>query len=84
MNLVRYGTNVFDIDDVYGLDLYQKGEGDWRLKVVIHGGTQSFQIRFDDGAEAEEAFEAICAQLDVEELETESSAEDDDDTDGLI
>lgn len=68
MGLVRYGTNVFEIDDVYGLDLHRKKKNKWRLKVVIHGGTQSFDIYFDDEDEARQAFETICGELDIREL----------------
>ena len=68
MPLVRYGTNVFELDDVYGLDLYQKGDEQWRLKVVLRGGTESFEMRFDGEEAARQAFDAICGELDVRDL----------------
>ena len=68
MALVRYGTNVCEIDGVYGLGLYRKGTGRWRLKVVLRGGTESFEMRFESEQPARQAFDTICGELDVRDL----------------
>lgn len=77
MSLVRYGTNVFELDDVYGLDLYVSDDV-YTLRVVINRGTDSFKIKFDSKPDAERAFETLCEELEVRDLtprnRTETSA----------
>jgi len=74
MSLVRYGTNVFELDDVYGLDLYEAGDT-YNLRVVLRDGTESFKIRFDSARDAERAFETICNELEVRDLTPVDPAE---------
>ncbi|MFB6351974.1 MAG: hypothetical protein ABEN55_01995 [Bradymonadaceae bacterium] len=74
MSLVRYGTNVFELDDVYGLDLYESDDTH-ELRVVLRGGEESFKMRFDARSDAERAFETLCQELEVRELTPTRSAE---------
>jgi hypothetical protein len=69
MSLVRYGTHVFDLDDVYGLDLY--GDDDsHKLRIVLSRGDdlESFKLYFDSEGEARDAFDRICDELDVRDI----------------
>lgn len=67
MALVRYGTNVFELDDVYGLDLYES-DGIHVVQVILRRGETSFKIKYDSHSKAQRAFETICDELDVREL----------------
>jgi hypothetical protein len=74
MSLVRYGTNVFELDDVYGLDLYEAGDTH-NLRVILRGGEESFKIKFETEDQAQRAFDTLCDELDVRQLTPTSSDE---------
>lgn len=74
MSLVRYGDNVFELDDVYGLELYTSDD-ESNVRVVLDEGHSSFKIRFDSALEAERAFEAICDELEVRDITRDERSE---------
>jgi hypothetical protein len=74
MTLVRYDTNVFDLDDIYGLDLYDSGDLH-NLRVIIRDGKDSFVMKFDSGDAARRVFDSLCEELDVQELLSPESSE---------
>ena len=74
MTLVRYDTNVFDLDDIYGLDLYEAGDLH-NLRVIIRDGKDSFVMKSDSGDAARRVFASLCEELDVRELCTAASDE---------
>lgn len=74
MSLVRYENNVFNLADVYGLELYESGDTH-NLRVILRGGEESFKMKFDSRPEAERAYETICNELDVRDLSPQSSSE---------
>ncbi|MFB6264178.1 MAG: hypothetical protein ABEL76_11220 [Bradymonadaceae bacterium] len=74
MSLVRYGTNVFDLDEVDGLNLYEAGDSH-RLEIFLHGD-DSFELFFDTAAAAEQAFDTLCQELDVRDLTPGGGAEE--------
>ncbi len=75
MELVRYDNHVFAIQDIYGLDRFEKDDT-YVIKVVLRGGEVSFDMTFDSGTEADRVFDAICDELDVRELLGDEESDD--------
>jgi hypothetical protein len=83
MELIRYDGHVFAIDDIYGLDRFDKGDTHV-LHVVLRGGETSFKMKFDSGREADRVFDAICDELDVRDLLDAEDEEDDDEDEEAV